>query len=72
MEILQSQKALLISSMLPLAEVTGVALDATTAVNVLSITEADVYVNRGGFTVEDGTNSLNSVKVSKAGNYHIQ
>ena len=55
----------------PLAEVTGVALDATTAVNVLSITEADVYVNRGGFTIEDGTNSLNSVKVSKAGHYHI-
>ena len=55
----------------PLAEVTGVALDAATAVNVLSITEADVYVNRGGFTIEDGTNSLNSVKVSKAGHYHI-
>ena len=55
----------------PLAEVTGVALDATTPINILSITEADVYVNRGGFTIEDGTNSLNSVKVSKAGNYHI-
>ena len=56
------------------APVNALATSALTAtgVNKLSITDADVFVNRGGFSVEAGTNSLNAIKVPTAGTYAIE
>ena len=44
----------------------------TTQTNVLGITAANIYTNRGAaFEVEDGTNSKHRLKVLKAGNYSL-
>ena len=44
----------------------------TTPVNKLSINAADVLINRGGFTVEAGTNTLSAVEVASAGSYLVE
>ena len=45
---------------------------SVTPVNKLSITAANVVVNRGDFTIETGTNSLNSIQVSEDGTYSVE
>ena len=47
-------------------------LSATTPVNKLSIPDSEVIVNRGMFSVESGTNSLNAIQVSETGTYLVE
>ena len=45
---------------------------STTPTNRLSIADADVITNRGDFTVESGTSSLNAIKVATDGTYLVE
>ena len=47
-------------------------LSATTSANKTNITASDIITNRGGFTVEPGTNSQNAIQVGNDGTYLIE
>ena len=55
----------------PIEQTTAVSI-TTTLVNQLKITDTNIRINRGAYTVEAGTNSLQSIKIPADGTYTIK